>query len=470
MRAVLLGLLVGCEPAVTTLTTNPPDNNTTPVDTGEPTPIGAAVSGVSASVHDEVATIIVVEWTQDVAASSSWIAYTHEGADDWMETPAAPAGAGPQSAVLLGIPSEREVTFEIFSEIDGQIVSSPEQYAAETGALPSNLYTPELRVEPADGIVDAPYMLLSVDVGPGWFYGPFYVLILDRDGEVVWYRETSDERCSMFPRVARDGDHIIIDAATLYTFEDGLKDTLTRMTLDGRHQAVTELPNLHYTWDELDDGSFVYGSTFSSRDFYLDRIYPDGSIDRIWDCYDWMDDSARDVYWACAPNTVTWQPDTDTVLWSMFETSTVVELDLFTGSVERQFGQLPGGWAIDPPSSSFDLQHYPNYTPQGTLLVSTHVPGQPGLQRAREFALDEDAKTLREIWTYGDNSSRYARYAGEIQRIGADGALMNYGTDGVLQEVSAAGEVLWEIEWRDRLIGHTTPIWDLYLLNDWDGQ
>jgi hypothetical protein len=470
----MLLLLAGCEVAVTTLTTNPPGTTTVidtgPVDTGEPETDSWPVAQVIGQPHEAVETIIEVSWLQREPAGTSWIAYTFEGADGWLETPAQGAGVGEHTAVLLGIPEDRAVTFEIYSEIRGEVFASPEQYTARTGDLPGDLSEPTLRVELASAASEATYMLVSVDTGGSWFQGPFYVVILDRQGEIVWYRKTSDSRCSMFPRVARSGDHLIIDAATLYTFDSSLEPTVTRTTLDGRHAVERELPGLHYTYDEIDDGSFIYGSTSNSYEFYLDRLYPDGTIDRIWECYPWMANYAPDLYWACAPNTVLWRPETDTVLWSMFETSTVVELDLASGERVRQFGQLPDGWTFDPPEANFDLQHYPNITPGGTLIVSTHVEGVPYAQRAREFSFDDANQTLREIWSYGEETSRYATYAGEVQRMSSGNALMNFGTDGVIQELSPDNEVLWEVEWRDRLIGHTTPITDLYALNAWDGE
>jgi hypothetical protein len=149
----------------------------------------------------------------------------------------------------------------------------------------------------------------------------------------------------------------------------------------------------------------------------------------------------------------------------MFETSTVVELDLDSGERLHHWGQLADSWTFDPPDATFDLQHYPNWTDDNTLMVSTHVVGQPSAQRAREFRLNESAQRLEQIWSYGEDTRYYARYAGETARLDNDNRLVNFGTDGVLQEVTADGEIAWELEWRDHLIGHATLLDDLYALN-----
>lgn len=469
-RLLALLLAAGCEPAQAVLFDTLPSPPTTPGgDTGEETGL-PMISAVSGAAHDDTGTIIVVEWTQRENAAAAWIAYTHDGADGWLETPPVAVLAGQNQAALLGIPADRDVTFEIYAQVDGELVVSDEQYAARTDPLPVSIYLPDVRVHADTGLSDEGYLLVSLDIGESWFQGPYYVLILNRDGEVVWYRETANSRGSMFPRVSRSGDHLVIDETTLYTFSNSLVPTVSRLTLDQRHETSVELPNLHYTYDELDDGSFIYGSFANDVEFSLERLYPDGSMERVWDCYPWMRQHEPSTYWACAANTVLWRPETNTVLWSMFETSTVAELDLRSGELVRHFGQIPDGYAFDPPESVFDLQHYPNFTRDGTLMVSTHIKGDKYEQRAREFVIDDAAQVLREVWSYGEDSNRYARYAGEATRLDNGNVLMNFGTDGVVQELTDGGEVLWELEWRDRLIGHTTLIADLYALNQWDGE
>ena len=477
MRTILLLLLWGCQPTVPV--SFPPTNADTVIDivdtgggdTGETEAVSTwPVDDVRAEPLSSVGTVIEVTWQQAAPASASWIAYTHEGADTWMETPVVPAAQGENTQVLLGIPDDREVTFEIYSVIEGETHASPEQYTAQTDDLPSDLRTPALRELAEDGLSDARYMLISVDVGSSWFQGPYYVLILNRGGEVVWYRKTSGSRGSMFSRIAKSGDHLLIDAATLYTFDESLDPTVTRLTLDGRHSVETVLPGMYYSWDELEDGSFLYSAASNNYEFQMMRRYPDGSLEEVWACYPWMAQFYPDMTWACAPNTVLYNERLGTVAWSMFETSTVVEIDLATGERVRHFGQIPGGWTVEPAEANFELQHYPNYTADGTLVLTTHVPTQPYVQAIREFAFDDAREALTQVWSYGEDNGRYASYAGVVYRLDNGNTLVGYGTDGVLQEVTPSGAVLWELEWRDRLIGNMALLDDLYALNAWDGE
>ena len=99
------------------------------------------------------------------------------------------------------------------------------------------------------------------------------------------------------------------------------------------------------TFDELDDGGFVYAVAESGFDFDLVRRHPDGTDQVIWSCYPWME-SYNDEYWGCATNTTTWDPARGTVLWSTFETMIVLEIDLETGEIVREYGPYPGGYRI----------------------------------------------------------------------------------------------------------------------------
>ena len=134
-----------------------------------------------------------------------------------------------------------------------------------------------------------------------------------------------------------------------------------------------------------------------------------------------------------------------------------------------ELGEYPGGLTFDPASVRLELQHYPNWTPDGTLLLTSHVPGERGVQRIRELDLDVGAGTARQVWTYAPAAGYYGDYAGEATRLPNGNTLVNFGTDGVVQELltdaSPEATIVWEIDWDNHLTGHLTPVEDLYALN-----
>lgn len=423
-------------------------------DTGEP----ALFSAFSAAPHAEVATLLQVAWTQEVGGPT-WVEYAW--GDQVGSTPPVTREPGDAGATLLGIPGDTEVTWTVAVEVDGVPTRSQAQVAA-TGSVPYTLPEPALVTWDPALASPEPWVLGSVDASrDSWYSGPYWVFIADREGRIVWYREIPDYRATMWPRVSRDGTALVFEENAMLSTDPTRTSTLTWMTLDGTVGRQETLPDLGYTWDELDDGTLLYDHITDFVDVGLNHLASDGTLTEIWSCTDWLTAGPPTD---CYTNTVRWSQERDTVLWSMYDANTVVELDRATGQVLWTLGDL-GTWAVDPPSSAPVLQHYPGWTPEGTLLLSTHCQDEPG-QRIREFAQDEAGQVFREVWTWGDGDlPYYSTYSGEAQRLANGNTLINYGTDGAIQEVTPDGQVAWEVAWPGSyLLGHNTLVGDLYAL------
>ena len=429
--------------------------------------VPATVSGVSASIDDAVATILRVRWTQDLDADA-WLEF-EPGDGRWRASPAVALAAGENEALILGAPPETEVLFRVVTDNRGA-GSASDDHAATTGALPEDLPPPTPGVWDEGAASPEGYILGSVDADGGSSYsGPFWLFIADRAGRVVWYHEVGPY-VTMFPRVAKTGDHIIYDIHSVID-PTGTLSRLWRMTLDGAYTEEIEALGLGWTWDETDDGALLFDRIHGVEHATIEEIAPDGSQRTVWDCTVWqlpLDDDPEHCY----TNTVNWVAATDSILWSTYWGDYVVEVSRATGEVIWYAGSLPGGFSIDPESSGFDLQHYPNYTPDGTLLVSTHVPGADGEQRAREFEVDHAAQTLREIWSWGEGVDDYwAQYSGEAARLPGGNTLINEGTGGGILEVDPEGRVVWSLDWGEgSTLGHSQLIEDLYALNRGPGM
>ena len=420
----------------------------------------APVSNLTVTVHEEVATILRVSWTQDQDAEAGWLEFWVEG-EEIQLSPETPRPVGPQSEVVLGVPADTGVTLRLVERVDGEEKATA-TLVQRTGPLPEGLPIPTLESWDPTLTHAAPWMLGSVDAGDLWYSGPYWVWILDRQGRIVWYREVPDHRCTMFPRVSRDGTHIAWEESTWFTFETTTLPSLERTTLDGTWQSPLEVPDLVYAWDELDDGSYLYDYIEGYEDNGISHLYPDGTTARLWSCSEWLGETAE--MWACDTNTVNWSPARDTVLWSMYAVGTVVELDRQTGQVRHAWGRH-GTEAVLPAEAAFDMQHYPNWTDDGTLLVSTHVLETDDVQQAREFTLDESTGTLSQVWNY-QGEDAYAIYAGEAARLDNGNTLVNYGTRGLIREITSDGQIAWSALFPGlQLVGHDTLVTDLYALN-----
>lgn len=416
---------------------------------------------LTVEVHPEISTLLVATWTQSEAVEESWLTFTFE--DQVITSPSRAREPGEQREVLLGVPAETEVSVSLSLERGAEAVTGP-LVLASTAELPSDLVVPELVQWDEAASSSQRYALTAVDVGRSNFYGPFYVVILDRQGRVVWYESVDDSRLTWQPRPSLDGTHLVYEAATVYVFTGGVEPSIKRLTLDLEQEEETFIDGFGLAWAELPDGGFVFDHAESGYEFHVETLSPDGERERIWSCYPWM--SAYDRgYWACAPNAIVYDPDRNTVIYSMFETSTVVEVDLDSGELLRHFGQIPDGYAFDPGNTTFDLQHYPNWTASGSLLVSTHQVGVRNRQFVREFEVDEANQTLVQTWSYDLPPDYYAEYAGGALRLDNGNTMITVGTDGAVLEITPEGEIVWELDWAGHLVGNVLALDDLYALN-----
>ena len=473
---LLVLLLAACGPATVKVgtETNPDTTDTdtdtdtdadtdgdTDTDTDTDTDPTGVVSDVQVVVHDDVHTILVVSWNQSVSAES-WVEYGFEN-DEWYETPHTNRGAGAAQASLLGIPADTAVTLRVHALTGAESVTG--DYVGTTGSLPGELPLPTVDVWDPSQASSERWMLGSIDVGNDWYYGPYYAFILDRQGRYVWYWKVPEGRGALYVQPGWDGRHVFVDGNVQYVF-DNVDASVFRLTLD--LARADEIPlDYGFAIDEHVDGGILYESRASNQ-FHLNLMHPDGTEETLWDCTPYFRSIGANPG-ECNPNTIVWDPDRNTVMWSMYYVDTVLEIDLDSGEVLKQFGQLDGGWTFDPESATVDYQHYVNWTPDGTIIASTHAYGKRNEQRTREYEVDEANQTLHEIWTFGADVDHYAQYAGEAWRLPNRNTMVGYGVDGAELEVTPDGEVVWDVEWPTRpnthLIGHMTMVDDLYALN-----
>lgn len=460
----------------------PPDggNDTeTDADGGDSDPDAVApVSNVAVRIHPEVATILIVSWTQDVAADAAWLKFSFEN-DEWYESRRNSGPAGENEDVILGVPELAEVQFKIVNELDGKTLES-DSYKATTGALPAEMPRPTVISFDPSKADPSRWLLGSVEGGssiPAYWRGLFWLFIVDRRGRVVWYFSDPESNPRIeFPRVSRDGSHIVFDKreapAPGYTW-------LVRMNLDGSYCETLSISTIQLCFSETDEDTILFNTWRPNEPSSLLEWLPGGEIREIWDCRAWAESLDPNNQWEypCFSNAVNWNEDSDTVLMSFPYINTAVEIDRKTGALVAQWGSAPGSWKFDPTTAGFEFNQYPNITMDNTLMISTHLPGHtsdsdPRIHAFVEFELDRDLKRLTKTWTYESNQD-WPEYKGEVYPSANGNLLGNYGTGGVVREITRDKEIAWEIKWDadyfddtyNNMVGHTTLIDDLYALN-----
>jgi hypothetical protein len=316
----------------------------------------------------------------------------------------------------------------------------------------------------------------SIGGGPqSYLTETFWLYIMDRQGRIVWYfAEPATNATSSFQRIARDGEYIWIERRCFGC--GGFSESVLKMTLDWEYRQEIPIESLADCIDVTDDGSLLYdtGGTLTERTAA-------GQTRTIWSCAETYGQGFN-----CYTNTINWNPTTNSVFLSFPEPGMVVEIDRASGDLLAQFGNQPNSWAFAPPLETppqawrFGFQHFPNLSPDGTLILSSHMPGFEGFNQTPtanqhaflEFEIDRANQRLIERWRYTEGPE-WARSKGMAIRLPNGNTLANYGTGGVIREITPDKETAFYVKFDvpegndffNKMVGNNVLINDLYALN-----
>jgi hypothetical protein len=430
------------------------------------------VSNVQVTVHATTKTILVVTWTQLKAADTTSLEFSFAGSSV-MKSRAVAGATGTHRDVVLGVPGSTAVTLRIVSRV-GTTDYKTKDYTGTTGAVPSGM--PKSVVMNYDATRASPerYMFGSVEDSAGgctdgtcYYHYTFWLYIMDRQGRIVWYlADATSNTISAFPRVARDGEYIVFEKRP--ASGSGMP-VVIKMSLDGQYMATVQTPGLSDCFDITTDGSILYDTSAD-----LKEITKAGTSRTVWSCR-----TAFGASYNCYSNTINWNPADDSIMFSMPDPNTVVQIDRKTGTIIGQYGEKAGSYTFSPSKWQFGFQHFPNITSAGTLLVSSHMPGfgmhetpAGANQHAfMEFTIDRTNKQLVEKWIYV--GAEWPRAKGMAIRLANGNTLANFGEGGVIRELTPDMQTVFYVKFDvatgsdffNKMVNNNVFVDDLYALN-----
>jgi hypothetical protein len=425
-------------------------------------------------VHDTLGTLVYATWTQ-ADATTGYVEYSFDDGV-WLQSPERDIAAGAQEQLLLGIPYETQVTLRLVTP-----AGTSAEVVAETADEPLGLPVPELvSTDPSQHDPGGRYYFTSIngDSG-GWTGGDYWKLIIDRQGRIVWAQVTPSEHWTIWVGPSKNGVDLMWDEATVWVWSTEQESQVHRVKIDGTVVESVETPGLHHAWDELSDGTLIWGSYRNSNEEWLERRSPDGATETVWKCSEFEVEQQGETGRSCHSNSWWWDAASDTYLVSFPSSAgdvkdTVLHVDN-AGATLSTWGQL-SDWSFDEPAHTFDYQHGVTFTPDGNLLVSSKLhESNPFYERSndtlavREYRLDYDTQTLHEVWSFGEDQGIAGNTAGEAHRLPSGNTLHNYGSGARTREITASGDLVWDLKWADgdtegrgRLQGRGTWLADLY--------
>lgn len=439
---------------------------------------GCAPFEVDAYLHETVNMLIQVDWTTE-ESGTSWVEYgTTE--DYGMTTPASEEPGTDHHFSLLGMPPLTDVYYRAVTEIDGK--EKAVEGTIATQGVPSAMPDFDINTYDPSATSDDLYIL-----GTSFGGASPCVYVIDREGNWLWYKGVDVEKNPIELNFERGTNNILYNSFLTDHGEDD--SNVTRVSIDLSVDEDIDTPYGHHAFTELPDGSIAYLG-IDVRDYDVDgngtdesvvgdviNIVPPGGgeAEYFWSTWDWRVPQRHDRWdsgfypqggdWTHA-NSLHYYDETDTFLLSIRNFDVVLEIDATTGDLLREFSG-DDGYQLQEGSRSFSYQHDVTWTAEGHLLmISTPEENEDGSRVetvAVEYAVHDDTQTLEEVWSYGDGEGYNVLVQGTARDLSNGNRMVNFGSSGVVREVTMEGEVVWDLSVRmGAAFGNTVPFSDLW--------
>lgn len=385
-----------------------------------------------AVVSEAISTVITVEFETEEPV----IARVDFGPDEALGLSTSP-GAEPTTTHRFTLlrPADAETWWQPVV-LDGDKERGGDVEVTTTGSLPAEL--PSFSVEgthdrwhavPVIGALSAP-------------------LILDPDGEVVWY--WLDDRGLDTYRVRIDGDSVVYNAASV-SGDPADDSVLVRVALDGSWEEEVPVPLLAHDFVLLPDGG-IGAIAVEYRGEGEDEIRGDKLVEvhegevtdvwSTWDCFDPETTPGDEHGWTFA-NALDYDQATDAYMLGMRAQSTIQRIPRSDLSCDWSVGGQAGTIEVTE-GRPFLHQHQFELLDDDHLLVFDN-DGTSGTSRAVEYALDLQAGTAEQVWEYVPSPNIYTFVLGDVARLPDGDTLITWSVAGQIDRVSAEGEVEWTL-------------------------
>lgn len=362
---------------------------------------------------------------------------------------------------LVGIPPLTDVTFTAFTTTDQRTFRC--EGSTRTGNLPPG--APDLAVTVNDASRTSSERYLF---GSAISLTQFAQMAIDREGRVRWLVLDDPDHYGIQSRPARAGgvvrnrftrEPFFREGELVWSPMVGEPTRTEEATTDGSHHVFLELPDGDVVFIRADvrQGQLSDGPHTIVGDELME-LAPDGTLRSIFTTWDHI--AVRDEITAFAQtwpegldwthgNALDYDAERDTLLLSLANVRTTLEIDRATGALLRSFHGADD-WTLDGDDygvvsgTAFDHPHDPHWSAQGTLLMSAIEPDTYA-SVALEYALDEQAHTLTEVWRYKPLPAVVNWALGQVQELENGNRLVATSSVGLVQEVAPDGTVVWEV-------------------------
>ena len=432
-RRFLMALLVAATSGATGCSDPPGDDDSSGPSTA-----------IEVTLSELIPTVATVRWTPAAEHDGGYVDFGHDSCDA-ARAPATIEEDGDLTSVLVGLkPSTEYCIGAVERHEDGDRAVGGSGLV--TGGLPPDVEAPSLTLH--DPAAAEPGFVLTTIAS-----SLSHAVVLDPDGEVVWWHQPQihPEGTISRLRLSRDRTTLMYLATVgLQILDHDEEQRLLRVAWDGTALAPLPTPDAHHDFVELPDGSLAF-IVYDSREVYGDLVHgdriveyrPDGTeveVFTVWDHFTYDADSIPHpaLGWTHA-NALHYDEAEDLYYLSLHNLDTVLKIDRGSGDLLWQLGGDASDFATEGPL--FLQQHQIHPLENGNLLLFANGSTELQNSRALEIALDEQAWTAEVVWEHQAEPSLYVYSFGDIQRLPAGATAITWSTSGRIDQVTPDHDV-----------------------------
>ena len=395
---------------------------------------------VHAEVHATLTTVVNVSWTTP-DADTGHVEYGLTK-DLGLTTSTSETAAREQSQALLGLAPDTEYFYRV-------VTASGEKSAVksiQTGYLPPGAPTVEVTGTGHDRFTSTS-VLGQTNAA----------VILDKDGQVVWFLKDESGLQVFRSRLSVDGKSLLYNTVKA-SGEPSADSQLVRVALDGSGTTAVTVPYLAHDFVELPDGTLaaivvsdedVDGTTVKSN--AIVEVTSDGTINEVWNALDCFDPTTNpggepEQGWTLA-NALDYDATDDVYYFGSRGLSNISRIPRGTRECEWVLGSTGNTLEFAEGSAVFLHQH--QFEVDGDhILVHDNDGTLERASRVVEYQLDLAAGTATEVWSFMSTPPVYAPVLGEPIRVEGGDVFIDWSYAGQLERVTPDGETTWKVNTR----------------------
>ena len=382
-----------------------------------------------------------------------------DGVDSWLEVEGRDERfAEGRSSVVLLAPEGTELVVRAVTEVEGERIES-EPVSASTGTFERPLDLPMQQLSEASAVSELVVLLAYEDADAR------RVVLATGAGELLW--QLDDEQLGDSAPVSAQVD--LSGAGVLVGQWAGHAPTLTtarmqdnaiwRYGWDGAPEVELATPMAHHLFSQPAPGYVVWsGLDLEQREhdvlpvaferLVISEIDGDDVTHYATSELGWDGTCTSGGYYADAcdvhhANSMDCDLDSELCLYSLHNIDGVFEVSL-SGELQADFATWPARSSSGESLQGFDRAHDLHWADDGSILVFND--GSTGAWASR-YAVDREAGTLTELWSYGRDDCIASSALGTVQELASGNHLVGFSTpNNLLREVDPDGRVLWELD------------------------